>query len=232
MSDGEDAPLPTFAPDERVCAHCKMWRPHSLDPARGWVGDCRFAPNRGFFPPSAPQCDAVVLKGGAVAAPVASAHGSLPRALKSIAPLVRSASGQVRGPQGPTLIPRIDPAAPIDLEGAAMTRQDLMDLFLEASGLAEVPLAQKWEGGTVRLVPRDPALQPKDLPIDSLFHKVVMVRDRLRTLEQKVNAHPKLSDAEKVEFQQYVTRCYGSLTTFNVLFREKGDLFVGQKGDE
>ena len=112
-----------------------------------------------------------------------------------------------------------------------MTRQELMDLFLEASGLTDVPLAPKWEGGTVRLIPKNAELQPKDIPLDGLFHKVVMVRDRLRTLEQKINAHPKLSDTEKVEMQQYVTRCYGSLTTFNVLFREKRDQFVGQKGE-
>ena len=110
-----------------------------------------------------------------------------------------------------------------------MTRQELMELFLEASGLADVPLAGKWEGGTVRLVPADESLQARDLPIDALFHKVVMVRDRLRTLEQKINQHPKLTDTDKVEMQQYVTRCYGSLTTFNVLFKDKADQFVGQK---
>ncbi len=113
-----------------------------------------------------------------------------------------------------------------------MTRQELMELFLEASGLTDVPLASKWEGGTLRMVPKDPALQPKDIPIDGFFHKVVMLRDRLRTLEQKVNANAKLNDAEKVELQQYVTRCYGSLTTFNVLFKDKADFFVGQKGEE
>lgn len=113
-----------------------------------------------------------------------------------------------------------------------MTRQELMDIFLEASGQADVPLAPKWEGGVVQLVPKNPTQQAKELPIDSLFHKVVMIRDRLRTLEQKLNGHPKLTDVEKVEMQQYVTRCYGSLTTFNVLFRDKGDQFVGQKGDE
>lgn len=112
-----------------------------------------------------------------------------------------------------------------------MTRAELMELFLEASGLTDVPLANKWEGGTVRMIPADAALQPKDLPIDSLFHKVVMVRDRLRVLEAKLNAHPKLTDTEKVEMQQYVTRCYGSLTTFNVLFKEKNDQFVGSKDD-
>lgn len=113
-----------------------------------------------------------------------------------------------------------------------MTRQELMELFLEASGLADVPLASRWEGATIKIVPADPSIQTKELPVDALFHKVVMVRDRLRTLEQRVNAHAKLSDAEKVELQQYITRCYGSLTTLNLLFRDKADQFVGQKGED
>jgi hypothetical protein len=71
----------------------------------------------------------------------------------------------------------------------------------------------------------------KRIPIESLFHKIVMIRDRLRVLEQKVNGHPNLSDEDKVQMQQYVTQCYGSLTTFNVLFAERRDSFVGQKGD-
>lgn len=112
-----------------------------------------------------------------------------------------------------------------------MTREELMELFREAAGdVHAAPLANKWDGGTVRLIPANPQLQPKDLPIEALFNKVVMIRDRLRTLEQKLNANPKLSAAEKVELQHYITRSYGSLTTFNVLFKEKGDQFVGEKG--
>lgn len=234
MSDDEanEGPaLPTFAPEERVCGNCKLWRPHSLDTVKGWVGTCRIQPNRGLFPPSAPWCDGFVARGEHVTAG-ATPSPQRARALKPVGPLVRRADGSARLVDGPVTAPRVDPATPLDFEGDTMTRQDLMELFLEAAGLADVPLAGKWEGGTVRLIPGDPALQPKDVPIDALFHKVVMIRDRLRTLEQKLNGHPRLSDAEKVELQQYVTRCYGSLTTFNVLFKDKGDQFVGQKGED
>jgi len=114
-----------------------------------------------------------------------------------------------------------------------MTREELIELFRDAAGEPEAPpLAGKWQGGMIQLLPGKSEMQGKELPIDALFHKVVMVRDRLRTLEQKLNAHPKLSDAEKVEMQHYITRVYGSLTTFNVLFRDKEDQFVGAKGDE
>jgi hypothetical protein len=227
----EQPALPTFEPHERVCGNCKLWRAHSLDASKGWVGTCRLQPNRGLFPPAAPLCDAFVARGEHVSARVEPA-ARRPRPLKPIGPLVRHADGTRGAVDAPNRLPVIDPHTVVDFEGDRMTRQELMELFLEASGLTEVPLANKWEGGTLRLLPADPQLQPKDVPIDALFHKVVMVRDRLRVLEQKLNAHPKLSDAEKVELQQYVTRCYGSLTTFNVLFKDKADQFVGQKGDE
>jgi hypothetical protein len=106
--------------------------------------------------------------------------------------------------------------------------QAIRDVLREES--ATVALAPKWEGGTALLKPRDPQLQPKEIPLDQLFHKVVMIRDRLRVLEQKLNTHDKLTDAEKVDLQSYVTKCYGTLTTFNVLFRDEKDRFVGEKG--
>lgn len=94
-----------------------------------------------------------------------------------------------------------------------------------------VEMARKYEGGVLEIRPRDGSLKTKEVPIEDFFHKIVMIRDRFRVLEQKINANDKLSEQDKVELQQYITRCYGSLTTFNILFEDKEDQFVGQKGD-
>jgi hypothetical protein len=100
----------------------------------------------------------------------------------------------------------------------------------EQSALQEiVPLGDKWIGGNMLLQPANLSLKPKEIPIESFFHKIVMVRDRLRVLEQNINSHSVLTDEEKIDLQQYITRIYGSLTTFNVLFSEKDHYFVGAK---
>lgn len=94
--------------------------------------------------------------------------------------------------------------------------------------IEKVEIAQKWVGGNLILEPKDASLQGKEVPIDTFFHKIVMIRDRLRVLEQNINTHPKLDDVDRVQLQQYITRIYGSLTTFNVLFKSKDDYFVGE----
>lgn len=90
-----------------------------------------------------------------------------------------------------------------------------------------VPMGSKWKGGMMTLQPADKALKPKEIPVETFFHKIVMVRDRIRVMEQRINSS-NLSDEEKVNLQQYITRIYGSLTTFNVLFADKEDYFTGE----
>ncbi|QCX00010.1 hypothetical protein FGM00_07810 [Aggregatimonas sangjinii] len=91
------------------------------------------------------------------------------------------------------------------------------------------PIADKWKGGSLVLTPGDSSLSSKEITMDTFFHKIVMVRDRIRVMEQKINASKNLDDQEKVDLQQYITRIYGSLTTFNVLFKNQSDTFVGER---
>ena len=94
-----------------------------------------------------------------------------------------------------------------------------------------VPLGDRWQNGVMLLQPADKSQKPKEIPIETFFHKLVMARDRLRVLEQQLNAHKQLSDEEKVNLQQYITRIYGSFTTFNILFKNKEHWFTGEKSE-
>jgi hypothetical protein len=122
-------------------------------------------------------------------------------------------------------------------QGAGISLQDLEKVFTNVlRRYADFPeiveLGDKWKKGVMILKPGDTNLKPKEIPIEAFFHKVVMVRDRLRVLEQRINSNEVMSDEEKVNLQQYITRCYGSLTTFNVMFKHKQQYFVGEKGDQ
>ncbi len=111
-------------------------------------------------------------------------------------------------------------------------REVLREVIRDELGLGDVELGGRWQGGEVILKPGKEGTADKRIPLESLFAKIVGIRDKLRVLEQKINGNAKLTSEEKVQLQQYVTGCYGSLTTFNVLFADKKDQFVGQKGDD
>lgn len=120
-----------------------------------------------------------------------------------------------------------------EIETHSEMEKSLLKILRLWGGLNEnVPIGERWIKGTMLLQPADKSLKPKEIPIDDFFHKIVMLRDRLRVLEQNINSNKKLTDEEKVNIQQYITRCYGSLTTFNVLFKNKEHWFVGEKGKE
>ena len=110
-----------------------------------------------------------------------------------------------------------------------MSPDDLRDVLLEvmqsAMAVEEIDLATRWEDGSLILEPANPDQQPVVIPVETFWNKIIMVRDRLRVLEQKLNSSENLSNAEKVDMQQYISRCYGSLTTFNVLFKNREDRF-------
>lgn len=120
-----------------------------------------------------------------------------------------------------------------DLVSLNQVESILTNIIKRYSDIQEtVQLGQKWVGGKIVLYPGQANLQPKELPIDVFFNKIIMLRDRLRVMEQRINAHDKLSEEDKINLQQYLTRIYGSLTTFNVLFKNADEHFVGEKGKE
>lgn len=190
------------------CGACAYFQSARPDPTKGvTVGDC----TSGQYPPVRPEtstCGDYVARG----------------ALKALvkAPAAKRA---VERPAAPTAPPRAPIEIEVDMDEATF-RKVLREVLQEELALGAAPIADRYRGGELILRAGKQGLQDKKIPIEGFFHKIVMLRDKLRVLEQKLNGS-KLTDDEKVTLQQYITGCYGTLTTFNVLFRDDDDRFTG-----
>jgi hypothetical protein len=160
-----------------------------------------------------------------------------PRITRARAPAVPGAASSPRertvhsaGEQWPLVSARERISPPMSVDSTNDLELLLRRIIREEAGVTTVTPAEKWRGGTFVLKPGRPGMQEKSWPIETFFHKVVMLRNRLRTLEQQLNASD-LSEDTKVKLQTYVTGCYGSLTSFNLLFADEDDQFKGSGGD-
>jgi hypothetical protein len=145
--------------------------------------------------------------------------------------IVFTEKGRLEVSRGFNALEVIEAAEPdTDLVSFAEVERSLTNIIKRYSDIQETAtIHPKWMGGKMVFVPGNPNLQGKEVPIDVFFNKIIMVRDRLRVMEQRINAHPIMTEDDKVNLQQYLTRIYGSLTTFNVLFKDTDDHFVGEK---
>ncbi|MFO0585967.1 MAG: hypothetical protein U0441_00435 [Polyangiaceae bacterium] len=207
---------------EGRCGSCAAFTRARDDVARGRIGECALE----VFPPpvsAGSTCSRYRPKGSAAPAPKPRAAGE-PRRSSNARP---QSGASPRGPAAQEGAPRALPKEiDIDMDMEEF-RRVLRDVLAEELGVSRVEMAARFVGGELVLVPGKPGTQEKRVPLEAFFHKIVMIRDKLRVLEQKINAHEGLSDADKVAMQQYITGCYGSLTTFNLLFADRDEGFAG-----
>lgn len=191
----------------------------------GKVGHCLLE----VFPPPVPAratCSRHREKGAPPPPPPKRVPGE-PRGNRSGTPGARRSDPEPAAPARAPLPKEID----LDMDTDEF-RRVLREVLRDELGAPDVDLGGRWQGGEIVLKPGREGTAEKRIPLETFFHKIVMLRDKLRVLEQKINANEKLTDEEKVQLQQYVTGCYGTLTTFNVLFANRADGFSGSGGED
>jgi hypothetical protein len=201
---------------EATCADCIAF---DLQPGEGRRGLCRFRPELGAIPETLLACAELKVRKsreGKVRG-VAVATTARPRAQRGATEKRPTLAAPAEG----------DTSGEITMDRDGL-KQVLRELLEEETLYGYPELGRRWEGGKLVLCPADESLQAKELPLETLFHKIVMLRDRLRVLEARINSHEKLSEADKLELQGYVSKCYGTLTTFNALFADKADHFASK----
>lgn len=210
---------------EGRCGSCGAFTRVRTDPTRGKIGECALQ----VYPPpvtAGSTCSRYRARGAPPPPPPPRAAGQ-PRSRGGPSRAPSASSGPAQQPLKPPLPQEID----IDMDIGDF-RRVLRQVLSEELGLGEAEIGGRWEGGELILKPGKEGTAEKRIPLDVFFAKIVTLRDKLRVLEQKLNAHPELSAAEKVQLQSYITGCYGSLTTFNLLFAKRDDWFVGAGKDD
>ncbi len=207
-----------------TCVHCVAFNPEVRDEDGKLRGPCRFRPEMSQVPEDLPYCESFAVR-------ISSKDKvKIPKPTRA-----RRARGSGLAPhreprpQAPPRQTLEDPTVGDTSGEITMDRDGLKQVLrelLEEETLFGYPeMGVRWEGGTLVMKPGADTTQPKEVPLETFFHKIVMVRGRLRVLEAKINNHDALSERDRVELQAYISKCYGTLTTFNVLFRDKKDQF-------
>lgn len=205
-----------------VCADCVSFTPEQRDEQGRVRGRCRFRPEMGLIRENLPFCHVFQVRrerADKVRVPPPTRKRSYGgRSSASSKPVATTPRRTLRGPT------MGDTSGEITMDRNGL-KQVLRELLEEETLFGYPEMGQRWDGGTLVIKPGDAETQPKEIPLETFFHKIVMVRDRLRVLEAKINGSDALSPQDKIELQGYVSKCYGTLTTFNALFRNKSDHF-------
>jgi hypothetical protein len=210
-----------------TCLDCAAFRVERTGEDVPTSGRCRLRPELGRVPESMPACHVFQVKTSR------ADKVKLPerKAVAKTRSSTRTRTGTSQKPSKNTSdTPTLQNPTQGDVSGEINMDRDglkqvLRELLTEETMYGFPEMGGRWQGGTLVMKPAEDDKQAKEVPLETFFHKIVMVRDKLRVLEAKLNSHNNLSEQDKVELQGYITKCYGSLTTFNILFQEKSDQF-------